>query len=94
MACQELVDQSLMRQVRGPGPVRYAMLETIREYAAECLEAMPEAERVRRAHAAAFLALVETGGRPHAGLARKDWLERVDARAQQHPRGAELVPPA
>ena len=31
-----------------------------------------------RAHAAAFLALVETGGRPHAGLARKDWLERVD----------------
>ncbi len=75
---QELVDQSLMRQVRGPGPVRYAMLETIREYAAECLEAMPEAERVRRAHAAAFLALVETGGRPHAGLARKDWLQRVE----------------
>ena len=75
---QELADQSLMRQVRSPGPVRYAMLETIREYAAECLEAMPEAERVRRAHAAAFLALVETGGRPHAGLARKDWLQRVE----------------
>jgi predicted ATPase/DNA-binding CsgD family transcriptional regulator len=77
---QELVDQSLVRQVRSPGlsPVRYAMLETIREYAAECLEAMPEAERVRRAHAAAFLALVEADGRPHAGLARKEWLERVD----------------
>jgi non-specific serine/threonine protein kinase len=75
---QELVDQSLMRQVRSAGPVRYAMLETIREYAAECLDAMPEAERVRDAHAAAFLALVETGGRPHAGLTRKDWLERVE----------------
>jgi len=74
------VDQSLLRQVRRPGmpPGRYAMLETIREYAAECLEAMPEAERVRRAHAAAFLALVEADGRPHAGLARKEWLERVD----------------
>ena len=74
----ELVDQSLLRQVPRPGLVRYAMLETIREYAAERLEAMPEAERARSAHAAAFLALVEAGGRPHAGLARKQWLERVD----------------
>ncbi len=74
----ELVDQSLLRQVPRPGLVRYAMLETIREYAAERLEAMPEGGRVRSAHAAAFLALVETDGRPHAGLARKEWLERVD----------------
>jgi non-specific serine/threonine protein kinase len=78
---QELLDQSLLRQVRRTGPPspRYAMLETIREYAAERLAAMPEAERVRGAHAAAFLALVEADGRPHAGLARKEWLERVDA---------------
>ena len=74
----ELVDQSLLRQVPRPGLVRYAMLETIREYAAERLEAMPEAKPARSAHAAAFLALVEAGGRPHAGLARKEWLERVD----------------
>ncbi len=78
---QELVDHSLLRPVRGPGgrPGRYAMLETIREYAAERLAAMPEADRARGAHAASFLALVETAGRPHAGLARKEWLERVDA---------------
>jgi non-specific serine/threonine protein kinase len=75
---QELVDQSLLRQVPRPGSVRYAMLETIREYAAERLEAMPEAAAVHDAHAAAFLALVEGDGRPHAGLARKQWLERVD----------------
>jgi hypothetical protein len=31
---QELVDQSLLRQVPRPGSVRYAMLETIGEYAA------------------------------------------------------------
>ncbi len=77
---QELVDQSLLRQVQNPGlsPARYAMLETIREYAAERLDQMPEADQVRGAHAAAFLALVEAAGRPHAGLARKEWLERLD----------------
>jgi len=77
----ELVDQSLLRQVRGsaPSPPRYAMLETVREYAAERLDHLPQADRVRGAHAAFFLALVETG-RPRAGgLATKEWLERVDA---------------
>jgi predicted ATPase/DNA-binding CsgD family transcriptional regulator len=78
---QELVDQSLLRQVQNPGlsPARYAMLETIREYAAERLDQMPEADQIRGAHAAAFLALVESGGRPQAGLAKKEWLERLDA---------------
>ena len=74
----ELLDQNLMRQVRRPGPVRYALLETIREYAAERLDQLPEADRVRAAHAAAFLALVEADGRLQPGLARKDWLERVE----------------
>lgn len=79
-ALQELIDQSLLRQVRSlrPSRARYAMLETIREFAAARLDAMPEAERARRTHASAFLALVETGGRPHAGMAKKDWLEHVD----------------
>ena len=78
---QELADHSLLRQVRAPGPspARYAMLQTIREFAAERLAAMPEADGVRGAHAATFLAAVETAGRPHAGLAKKEWLERVDA---------------
>jgi non-specific serine/threonine protein kinase len=77
---QELVDLSLLRPVRSPrpSPARYAMLETIREFAAARLDAMPEAEQARGAHAAAFLALAEAGGRPHAGLARKEWLERMD----------------
>ena len=43
---QELADHSLLRQVRSPGPspARYAMLQTIREFAAERLAAMPEAD--------------------------------------------------
>ncbi|HEY6278987.1 MAG TPA: LuxR C-terminal-related transcriptional regulator [Streptosporangiaceae bacterium] len=75
----ELVDQSLLRQ-RSPEPglARYAMLETIREYAAEHLGQMPEADRIHGAHAGAFLALVQAGDRPHAGLAKMDWLERLD----------------
>jgi len=77
---QELVNQSLMRQVQSSGVplARYAMLETIREFADERLDQMPEADRIRAAHAAAFLAMVEAGGRPQAGLATKEWLERLD----------------
>jgi non-specific serine/threonine protein kinase len=77
---EELVGQSLLRQVPGPGrpTARYAMLETIREYAAERLDQMPEADQIRGAHAAVFLALVEADGRPHAGLAKRGWLGRVD----------------
>jgi predicted ATPase len=69
----ELVGQSLLRQVPGLGrsSARYAMLETIREYAAERLDRMPEADLIRDTHAAVFLALVEADGRPHAGLAKK-----------------------
>ena len=76
----ELVDQSLLRQVRGsaPSPPRYAMLETVREYAAERLDHLAEADRVRAAHAAFFLVLVETGRPRTGGLATEEWLERVE----------------
>jgi predicted ATPase/DNA-binding CsgD family transcriptional regulator len=75
----ELVDQSLLRQVRGSAPSpRYAMLETVREYAAERLDHLAGADRVRAAHAAFFLVLVETGRPRTGGLATKEWLERVE----------------
>jgi len=75
---QELVDQSLLRPVRASGAPRYLMLETIREFAAERLADIPEAARLRRAHAAAFLALAGEAWRPLTGLGQKDWLERLD----------------
>jgi predicted ATPase len=77
----ELVEQNLLRQMHAarPSAARYMMLETIREYATERLDEMSQADQIRSAHAAAFLTLVETGGRPHAGLATADWLERVGA---------------
>ncbi len=74
---QELVDQSLLRPLSAPGPPRYLMLETIREFAAERLADTPDAARLCRAHADAFRDLAETGGHPLAGQGEREWLERL-----------------
>lgn len=56
---ESLVAKSLVQSApRGETP-RFTMLETIREYAQERLAASGEEERIRRAHAAHFLALVD-----------------------------------
>jgi non-specific serine/threonine protein kinase len=60
---QELVDQSLLRRSPASEP-RYAMLETVREFAAERLAELPAAERVHTAHAAVFASLAECVERP------------------------------
>jgi predicted ATPase/DNA-binding CsgD family transcriptional regulator len=77
-ALQELADQSLLRlassSVAGP---RYAMLETVREFAAEGLGELPEHEHVRDAHASVFFGLAEDLARPPSspGRAGLDLLE-------------------
>jgi predicted ATPase/DNA-binding CsgD family transcriptional regulator len=73
----ELVDQSLLRHVETDRAPRFAMLETVREYAAERLSELPEAARVRDAHAATFLALAEDGNRALTGPQEKGWLDRL-----------------
>jgi len=50
-----LVDKSLVRSVESGGSRRFSMLQTIRDYAAERLAAMPDgADAVRLAHASHF----------------------------------------
>jgi predicted ATPase/predicted Ser/Thr protein kinase len=61
-AVASLADKSLVQRVdpRGSEP-RFTLLETIREYAAERLDASGEAHATRRAHAAYCLVLAEEG---------------------------------
>ena len=55
-----LVDNSLLVSLREPrDEPRFTMLETIREFAQECLESSGEAEEVRRKHASYYLVLAE-----------------------------------
>jgi non-specific serine/threonine protein kinase len=55
------------------------MLETIREYALERLEASGEAEAIRHAHAAACLALAERADAGTAHEMESIWLDRLEA---------------
>jgi predicted ATPase/DNA-binding SARP family transcriptional activator len=65
-----LVDESLVRRMRRPaGEMRFAMLETIREFATELLEASGEEEELRRRHCENLLARAEEGSAQwHAGV--------------------------
>jgi predicted ATPase/DNA-binding SARP family transcriptional activator len=75
-----LVDQSLVvAQPAGEGDeTRYTMLETIREFAAERLDASPEADRIANRHGEVFLTLAEEA-EPHLeGPDQGGWLERLD----------------
>ncbi|HEU5102666.1 MAG TPA: tetratricopeptide repeat protein, partial [Roseiflexaceae bacterium] len=57
---QALLDQSLIQQEVGvDGEPRFRMLETLREYALERLEASGEVERLRQQHARYYLTLGE-----------------------------------
>jgi predicted ATPase/class 3 adenylate cyclase len=77
-----LVDKSLVRRTEPPGrPSRFSMLETIREFGHEQLEAAGELELVRRRHAEHFLHLAEEA-EPHlTGEDQGAWLDRCD---QEH----------
>ena len=74
-----LAAQSLLRQEDGPdGEPRFGMLETIREYAVEQLQASGELELLQRRHAAHFLVLTETA-RPHLdGPDQLGWFDRLE----------------
>jgi predicted ATPase/DNA-binding XRE family transcriptional regulator len=76
-----LLDKSVLRQELGAdGERRFAMLETVREFALEQLTACGEEAAARERHAAWYLALAEQAGielRPDRAQAA--WLARLDA---------------
>ena len=64
----------------GGGPEeRFAMLETVREYAAERLEASGEADACRRRHAHHLLELAERAAPELRGPSQAAWLDRLEA---------------
>ena len=72
---QSLLDKSLLRKRDSPVGPRYWMLETIREYAAERLEASGERNEIRRHLALHLLALAES--LPVDVSVSGEWLDRM-----------------
>ena len=74
-----LVDKSLLRQDQmAEDEPRFVMLETIREYALECLRASEDWEAARRAHADFFLALALQAEPELTGPKQKIWLTKLE----------------
>ena len=71
-----LVEQSMV--VAEPARARYGMLEPVRQYALEKLEAAGEADAVRKLHSRYYLALVERAGPELRGPNGAAWLARLE----------------
>jgi len=77
---EALLDKSLLRREDGlGGEARFAMLETIHEYARERLAQRSEEATLRRAHADYVLALVKRAEPELTGAGQATWLARLDA---------------
>ena len=73
-----LVDKSLVQAERRDGAIRYRLLETVRQYAAEQLAASGAAQAAQRAHAEHYLALAERADPPVMRDEHLAWLDRLD----------------
>ncbi len=74
-----LVDKNLIQHVDRPdGEARFTMLETIREYGLERLQAGADQRATRRAHAAYCLVLAEEGNPELPSSEREEWLSRCE----------------
>jgi predicted ATPase len=78
---------SLVRPAEVDDEMRFEMLETVREFAAELLEQSGEADLVRTRHAEYFVTLAETAEPLLHGPQQRHWLERL-GREQPNFRGA------
>jgi tetratricopeptide (TPR) repeat protein len=77
---ETLVDQSLLRTGDGPdGNLRYAMLETVRDYARARLADDPETDAIRDRHATYFVEMAEQGNDELSGPDQTTWQRRLDA---------------
>ena len=73
-----LVDKSLIQVEEGGAPVRYRLLETIRQYAGQKLADSDEGRRARDRHLDHYLALAEEAAPAIEGHDQRAWLDRLD----------------
>jgi predicted ATPase/class 3 adenylate cyclase len=73
-----LVDQSLVRRTAQAGETRFGMLETIREYGREQLEADGSILQVGRQHLTYFRELAQSGEEHFLGPDQVRWLDRFE----------------
>jgi predicted ATPase/serine/threonine protein kinase len=74
-----LAEKSVLQQrEQSDGEPRFVMLETIREYATERLEASREARTARKAHAAYFLVRAEEGPGARTAAEFEGWLDACE----------------
>ena len=78
-ALGSLVEKSLVRQMEGlAGEPRFAMLETIREFATEQAMLGGRQERLRSAHAAYFSEVADAAASRIMGSEKRAWLDRLE----------------
>ncbi|KAA2212356.1 tetratricopeptide repeat protein [Teichococcus oryzae] len=74
-----LVESNLLQCIEAPGAQkRFQMLETIREFGLEQLEAQGELDRALHCHAIHFLRIAEQGEKEAGGPRQSEWLGRLD----------------
>ncbi|HLZ71030.1 MAG TPA: LuxR C-terminal-related transcriptional regulator [Dehalococcoidia bacterium] len=74
-----LVDHNLLQRAPGDGEPRFAMLETVREYALERLATSGEAADIVQHHLSYYLALAEEVDSHAYGAAWESWFAKLDA---------------
>lgn len=73
-----LMDKSLIKREDISGETRFVMLETIREFALECLASSPEQAAVRQHHADYFLSSTEIASAQLRGPEQIKWLDLLE----------------
>ena len=74
-----LIDKSLLlRKEEAAGEARFTMLETIKEYGAEQLQANGETDALRRIHALYFMTLAEAAEPELTGPEQVAWFRRIE----------------
>jgi predicted ATPase/class 3 adenylate cyclase len=79
---ESLLDKSLLQEVEGTNSeLRFVMLETLREYGSEQLEANGEQSTIRQRHANFFLSIAEQTKARLGSAGQVEWIDRME---QEH----------